>query len=267
LTERFSLEQIREFWTRQAAAHGLSPAASWSDRPVMELEIRTLLPYLNDGDRVLDVGCANGWSTIQFASQKRVSIRGLDYIPDMIESARKALDASRELLAGEVEFDVGNILDLQEPDASYDKVVVIRVLINLGNWEHQLRGLRECARVLRPGGLFLMSEATLQGGERLNSFRAEWKLPPIPMPPFNQYLDQKRVIEEAASELELVEVVDFASTYYVASRVLKPLLANLAGAEIDVANPEMEWNRFWSMAPAFGDYGTQKLFVFRKPQH
>ena len=246
--------------------HGLSPAASWSDRPVMEMEIRTLLRYLNDGDRVLDVGCANGWSTIQFASQRRVSVRGLDYIPEMIDSARKSLDASRELLAGDVEFDVGNITDLQEPGSTYDKVVVIRVLINLGNWQNQIRGLRECARVLRPGGLFLMSEATLQGWERLNAFRAEWKLPPIPMPPFNQYLDQQRVIDEAAPELELVEVVDFASTYYVASRVLKPLLAGLIGEGVSIADPEMEWNRFWSMAPAFGDYGTQKLFVFRKAQ-
>ena len=264
MTEKFSIEQIREFWTQQATTHGLSPAASWSDRPVMEMEIRNLLRYLSDGDRVLDVGCANGWSTIQFASQKRIRILGLDYIPDMIESARKGLEANRAHLTGEVEFDVGNILELQEPDAGYDKVIVIRVLINLGNWENQLRGIRECARVLRPGGLFMMSEATVQGWERLNAFRREWKLPPIPMPPFNQYLDQQRVIDEAGPDLELVEVVDFASTYYVASRVLKPLLAGLAGGAIDVADPEMEWNRFWSMAPAIGDYGTQKLLVFRK---
>lgn len=264
MTEKFSLEQIREFWTRQATTHGLSPAASWSDRPVMELEIRNILPYLQDGDRVLDVGCANGWSTIQFASQKRIRIRGLDYIPDMIESARERLDATRAHLAGEVEFDAGNIMDLQEPDSGYDKVIVIRVLINLGSWENQIRGLRECARVLRPGGLFLMSEATVQGWERLNAFRQEWNLPAIPMPPFNLYVDQQRVVDVAGPDLELLDVVDFASTYYVASRVLKPLFAALTPAQIDVANPEMEWNRFWSMAPAIGDYGTQKLFVFKK---
>jgi len=264
LTERFSLEQIREFWTRQAATHGLEPAASWSDRPVMEMEVRSVLSHLQDGDRVLDVGCANGWSTIQFASQRRVSIRGLDYIPNMIESARQRLEANRAGLKGDIEFDVGNIMELQEPDSGYDKVIVIRVLINLGSWENQIRGIRECTRVLRPGGLLMMSEATVQGWERLNAFRREWNLPAIAMPPFNQYLDQQRVIAAVAPDLDLVEVADFASTYYVATRVLKPLLAPLAGEGIEVANPAMEWNRFWSMAPAIGDYGTQKLLLFRK---
>jgi SAM-dependent methyltransferase len=223
-----------------------------------------VLSYLQDGDRVLDVGCANGWSTIQFASQRRVSIRGLDYIPDMIALARQRLETNRAHLKGDVEFDVGNILELPEPDSAYDKVIVIRVLINLGNWENQIRGIRECARVLRPGGLLMMSEATVQGWERLNSFRREWKLAAIPMPPFNQYLDQQRVIDELPDDLEFVDVVNFASTYYVASRLLKPLLASLAEGGIDVSNPEMEWNRFWSMAPAIGDYGTQKLLLFRK---
>jgi hypothetical protein len=35
-------------------------------------------------------------------------------------------------------------------------------------------------------------------------------------------------------------------------------------ADIPVASPDMEWNRWWAALPAVGDYGTQKLFVFRK---
>ena len=264
MTQKFSLEQIREFWNQQAVEHGQSFAASWSDRPVMEMEVRKLLTYLNDGDRVLDVGCANGWSTIQFASQRKLSVRGVDYIPEMIAQANQRLESSRAHLVGDVEFETGNIMALQEPDGAYDKVVVIRVLINLRSWENQLLAIRECARVLRSGGTFLMSEATVQGWKKLNDFRREWGLPDIPMPPFNEYLDQDQVVAAAGPELELVEIADFASSYYVGSRLLKPLLAQALGSQIDVASPEMEWNRFWSMVPPVGDYGTQKLFVFRK---
>lgn len=264
MSEKLSLEQIREFWTQQAVAHGQSPSASWSDHRVIEMEIRELLLRLDDGNRVLDVGCANGYSTIQLASQKRVDIRGVDYIPEMIAQARQRVGALGANLRGSVGFDVGDITALREPDGSYDRVVVIRVVINLREWELQLRALRECARVLRPGGLLLLSEATIQGWQRMNALRREWSLADIPMPAFNQYLDEEQVIAAVRPELELVELVNFASTYFVGTRLLKPLLAKAAGAGIDVANPDAEWNRWFASLPACGDYGTQKLFVFRK---
>jgi SAM-dependent methyltransferase len=143
-------------------------------------------------------------------------------------------------------------------------VVVVRVLINLGHWERQLSGLRECIRVLKPGGLLLLSEATLQGWCRLNALRAEWGLEDIPMPAFNQYLDQDQVVAAIRSEAELLEVSNFASTYYVGTRLLKPLLAKATQAPLSVADPNSEWNRWFSQLPQGGDYGTQKLFVFRK---
>ena len=265
MSERYSQEQIHQFWTQQALAHGQSPSASWSDRMVIELEIREIMPYLADGDRVLDIGCANGYSTVQFAAQKRLWINGLDYVPEMVEQARLRATEMAAVLAGHVEFHVANVLSLGEPAESYDKVVAIRVIINLGDWERQRQALLECARVVRPGGLLLLSEATLQGWERLNSFRREWGMMDIPMPLFNRYLDQDAVVETLSPSLELVRISDFASSYYVGTRVLKPLLIQALGVKLDVADPEAEWNRWCAQLPPWGDYGTQKLFVFRKP--
>jgi ubiquinone/menaquinone biosynthesis C-methylase UbiE len=264
MSEKYNLQQIFEFWTQQATSHQQSPSASWSDHSVIDMEIRAISEYLADGDKVLDVGCANGYSSINFARDKQIKLRGLDYIPQMIEYANLHLSKVANLLAGQAEFAVGDITQLAEPDNAYDKVVVIRVVINLGTWENQLKGLRECIRVLKPGGVLLLSEATIQGWQNLNHFRREWKLSEIPMPPFNTYLDQDKMIEALSSDLQLVELVNFASTYYVGTRILKPLLIQALGVEIDAANPSMEWNRWFSMLPAAGDYGTQKLFVFRK---
>jgi ubiquinone/menaquinone biosynthesis C-methylase UbiE len=257
--------RIREFWREQAIAHGESPAASWSDVRMIELEIRAIGDRLEDGDSVLDVGCANGYSTVQFATRRAARVRGVDYVPEMIASARSRLAALPAPLRGKVEFAVGDAAQLDEEPASFDKVVSIRVVINLDSWDAQARALAEYVRVLRPGGTLLLSEATVQGWERLNALRREWGLDDIPMPPFNRYLDEDKVVETLAHDLELVECSSFGSTYYFGTRVLKPLLAAVSGAPVEVADPLSEWNRLMASLPAWGDYGPQKLFVFRKP--
>lgn len=259
-----SLEEIRAYWQQQAKAHGQSPAASWTDEPMIELEIRNISGYLADGDRVLDAGCANGYSTVQYAATHALHILGIDYIPEMITEARRRLEGMQRKLHGEVQFEIGDITAINKDDRTYDKVVVTRVIINLENRETQVQGLQECARVLKTGGTLLLSEATLQGWERLNRFRNEWGLPDIPMPPFNLYLDQDKMVEAVSSVLRLEQIVDFASTYYVGTRVLKPLVIQATGSQNDVADPNMEWNRWFSQLPPAGDYGTQKLFVFQK---
>ena len=228
----------------------------------MALEVSAIDARLPDSGSVLDVGCANGWSTVQLAAAKPRSIRGVDYVPTMIDAARARVQGLA--LAGTVGFDVGDATALDEPDDGYDAVVCIRVVINLGDWETQRRALGECVRVLKPGGLLLLSEATLQGWRRLNALRVEWGLLEIPMPGFNTYLDADQVVEALADRCELEELVDFASSYFVATRVVKPLLAQATGAPVDVADPLSEWNRLAAALPPAGDYGTQKLFVFRK---
>lgn len=259
-----NLEAIRSFWSQQATQHKLSHEASWSDLPVIEMEIREITGLLHDGDQVLDVGCANGFSTLAFATNKQISIRGLDYLPEMIDQAQAQLATRADQVEDRVSFAVGDITDIPEPDHRYDKVIVIRVCINLADWNRQAKALAEVTRVLKPGGLLLLSEATLQGWQQLNSFRNEWGLSDIPMPSFNLYLDESKVVQEVEESLELVEIRNFASSYYVGTRVFKPLLAKALANESRVADPLMHWNRWFSELPAAGEYGTQKLFVFRK---
>lgn len=260
----YSLEEIRDFWTEQAKLHGKSFAASWTDQYAIDLEIRTLTDWFEDGDRVLDVGCANGYSTLAFAAQKKIDIKGVDYIPEMIEQAHVNKKEMQAGLKGNVSFGVGDITNLTETENYYDKVVVIRVVINLHDWEMQKKGLRELIRMVKPGGILLLSEATIQGWQKMNLFRNEWGLADIPMPPFNHYLDENLVIETMKPEMELVKLDNFASSYYVGTRIIKPLLSQALDNRVNAALPDMEWNRWFSQLPAAGDYGTQKLFVFKK---
>jgi ubiquinone/menaquinone biosynthesis C-methylase UbiE len=256
-------EEIRQFWSEQARAHGESPSASWSDHRVIELEIAAIGARLRAGDRVLDAGCANGYSSARYAAVG-AQVVGVDYIPEMIENAESRRQALPQEIAEQLEFRVGDVMSLDFEDASFDAVVSTRVIINLPSWDRQLKGLREGIRVLRPGGLFLLSEATEQGWRRLNALRREWGFPDIPMPSFNLYLDQDRMLDAIAGELVIEEISDFASSYYVTTRVLKPLLAARAEVAVDVTDPDAEFNRWAALLPPAGDYGTQKLFVLRR---
>ncbi|MBT9585548.1 class I SAM-dependent methyltransferase [bacterium] len=264
MSQQLSLEEIREFWSQQAILHGQKPDASWSDYRVIEMEIREIISFLQDGDRVLDVGCANGFSSIQFVMSKALRVHGVDYIPEMIDMARQRLSSAAPEVRERLSFAVGDAMDLSAFRGQYDKVVVVRVIINLGEWPDQLRAIQESCQALKPGGLLIMSEATIQGWQKLNDLRREWGLEDIAMPGFNNYLDCDKVVESLSPGMKLEKIVNFASTYFVGTRVLKPLLIRSCKVAQDAASPDMEFNRFFSMLPAVGDYGTQKLFVFRK---
>ena len=257
--------EIREYWTQQAREHGESPAASWSDRRAIDLEIRTLLPRIPKDAVVADLGCGNGWSTIHYAARAS-EIVGVDYVPELIASASSRLNALGDDQKRRMRFEVGDVRALTLPEGSFDCVILTRVLINLPSDSDRRAALRGIAKLIRPGGVALISEATLGGWARLNALRAEWGLDAIPIPAFNRYIDESALASEAAPLLLLEETVDFASTYFVLTRLIKPLLARVPGVTVDPADPESEFNRFAAMLPAGGDYGTQKLFVLRRSQ-
>ncbi len=264
MKEKFNAEQVYDYWNQQAHMYGQEPSVSWSDREAIEIEIRELLKYTKDGAKILDAGCANGYTAVSVAMKKKVVIKGIDYIPKMIEEANKRVATLNPGLQERLSFNVGDITQLKECDNSYDQVFVVRVLINLLELNKQVKALEECARVLMPGGLLLLSEATKQGWNKLNCFRAEWGLEAISMPAFNTYLDENELLKHLPACLKLKKIENFSSTYFVGTRVIKPILAKCAELEQLVANPNMEINRWFAQMPSVGDYGTQKLFVFEK---
>lgn len=258
-------DEIAAFWAAQAEEHGLDPAASWSDRRAIELEIAAISRYVEPGMTILDAGCATGYSTVCFARRDGVSVLGIDYIEKMIELARERQAGMPRVIASRLEFRVGDVRELDGiPEAGFDLVVTTRVVINLGTAAEQADAIRSLGRRVRPGGLLLLSEATVEGWQRLNALRREWGLPDIAMPSFNLYLEEDAVAVAAGDEFTLERVEDFASSYFVATRVLKPILARATPHDVDVADPNAEFNRWASLLPAAGDYGTQKLFVLRR---
>src|SRR5436190_15544696 len=79
---------IRAYWTAAAAhesdADGLRPTAR--DPHLQEAVEAAIESRLRPGDRVLDIGCGDGASTIRFARHAN-HVVGVDYIDAFVEMA------------------------------------------------------------------------------------------------------------------------------------------------------------------------------------
>jgi ubiquinone/menaquinone biosynthesis C-methylase UbiE len=116
--------------------------------------------------RVLDVGCGPGYLLRLLAARcpQATELAGLDPAPSMIEAAQRAADDRR------LTFTAGVAERLPYPDDAFDLVVTTT---SFDHWADQQAGLRECARVLVPGGRLVLADVfsplllpTLMGGRR-----------------------------------------------------------------------------------------------------
>ena len=102
---------------------------------------------VNPAARALDLCCGTG--DVAFALARRgLDVTGLDFSEPMLAVAGKRA-ASAAGPASRVRFLLGDAQQIPFPDASFDVVTVSYGLRNLASLE---TGLREMARVARPGG-------------------------------------------------------------------------------------------------------------------
>lgn len=253
---------IREYWESQARKHGAAHVASWGDNFAIALEVDTIAKYLKDGDTVLDVGCANGFSAFrQLERHKLGHLVGIDFATSMVEAARAAATAAG--LGERVEFREGDVRALAFPDASFDVVYTTRVLINLATWEQQVQGIGECLRVAKPGATVILSEGFWEPLVLLNAMRKLVQLPPLVEHDFNRYLKKERLEEFLAASRLAYRVEDFSSVYYLGSRLLRELVTDPA-AYPGYSNPINEI--FYNIERDYsgGGFGVQQAYVITK---
>jgi SAM-dependent methyltransferase len=128
--------------TGERTVPGIAEENYWFRRH--EVVYRALLPRCRDAV-VLEAGCGEGYGADLLAGVAH-TVLGLDY------DARTAAHAAGRY--PRVGVARANLVALPVRDGSVDAVVSLQVIEHL--WEQE-RFLRECSRVLRPGGALLVS--------------------------------------------------------------------------------------------------------------
>ncbi|MBI4431776.1 MAG: class I SAM-dependent methyltransferase, partial [Candidatus Omnitrophica bacterium] len=185
--------QIKKFYSDKAASHRSDAKASMPDKILIDKEIEILSGYLKTGMHLLDVGCANGYSTFRLAEKARIFAKGIDYVENMIRQAEENLANWNNPLGSSLSFAVGDVTTLLESDGAYDVVLSKRCIINLPSWKFQQKALDEMLKPLRSGGLLLLSEAFENGWRNMNKVREFFNLKEIPQPWHNLYLSEEKV--------------------------------------------------------------------------
>jgi demethylmenaquinone methyltransferase/2-methoxy-6-polyprenyl-1,4-benzoquinol methylase len=123
------------------------------------------LAAVGPGARVLDVATGTGDLAVELASRVGPGgeVVGSDFSEEMLAHARAKAPAIR--------FEWGNALELPYADGGFDAATVGFGARNFSDLE---RGLREMARVVRPGGRVVVLEITTPTRPPLSTFYRVW---------------------------------------------------------------------------------------------
>jgi SAM-dependent methyltransferase len=139
--------QVRDEFAHQADAFARSPTMSLAETLGVVVD---LVPADPDA-RWVEIACGPG--LVARAMAPRVgSVLGLDLTPAMVEKARSEAAAAR---IGNVSFEVGDATALDLPDDSFDGAIT---RFSLHHIPAPVRVLEEMRRVVRPGGLVVVSD-------------------------------------------------------------------------------------------------------------
>lgn len=138
---QYLLNKTREDYNKIAEDFARTRGFVWE-------ELDFLIKYTTQGDKVLDLGCGNG-RYFEVFKNKNIGYTGVDNSEKLIEIAKQNYP--------EIDFRVGDALNLPFADNYFDKIYSFAVLHHIPSRQLRLLFLREAKRVLKPKGILILT--------------------------------------------------------------------------------------------------------------
>jgi demethylmenaquinone methyltransferase/2-methoxy-6-polyprenyl-1,4-benzoquinol methylase len=162
--------QVRSMFDRIAGVYDLMNTAMTAGMHHRWRKRAADLAELAPGGAALDVCCGTGDLALELAGRvgPAGTVVGCDFSERMLDLARTK---ATERGSANVRFEWADALDLPYPDGSFDAATVGFGARNLADLD---QGLRELARVVRPGGRLVILEITQPRRPPLSAFYSLW---------------------------------------------------------------------------------------------
>lgn len=142
-----ALHTIRQSYDRVADEYARRMFSELDNKPLDRELLNRLVVAVNGKGEICDIGCGPG-HIARYLHDHGADVFGLDLSPGMLDEARR--------LSPEIPFRQGNMLALDLPDASLAGISAFYAIVHLPPGAVP-QAFREMARVLKPGGLLLLS--------------------------------------------------------------------------------------------------------------
>ena len=228
-------QNVKNFWENEGKRIGDSPFATIRDHYFRKIEVKEIINFFKKKkiDKLLDIGCGNGFSTLHF-SRLAKNIIGIDYSKKLIKNAKNLLkkNNTKKILkeysynltpnSKNIEFEEGNILDLGKYEKKFNAAICCRVLINLPSKKMQSEAIKNLSNSMKKGSYIFMTEVVGKYHKLLSRYRVASGLSPLETYWHNLYLDEI-FFKDACKKhgLKIIKKIKYGE-YQIVSKVIYP---------------------------------------------
>lgn len=187
-----------------------------------KLECTFLEKFLSSDLEVLEVGCGNGFLSSWLADQVN-HLDAFDYSPNMVQQAQEIHNKKN------ISYFEDNIVTPSNINKKYDRVVCVRVLINLQDFESQKKAVHNLHSFLKDDGKLILIEGFIEGFSKLNEIRRDVELPSFSPAAINYYSSAQE-FEQHLAQLFTIEEEFHTGMFDFLTRIVNPLINGIEKA-------------------------------------